>query len=146
MNNVKDTQSFYTTRNVVRRRAIGTHFLYYELCFRNPVKSKSPVPVASMITEKQTTPCISNFLEEFRPVHWSRTIIKSFCSMINKDSYRDLMSRGWRIEETATQADFKKSIIHVCLSHSMHLMRNKCKQMSTCQINVAMHAISLLVN
>ena len=145
MTYVRETLCFFdATGNVVRRSVTGTDFLYYELSFRNPVKGKSPIPVAAMITEKQTTPCISHFLEEFRAaeskcyghdklsqpvqinVDWSMAIIKAFCNVINNETYRDFMSRSWRIVNgTANSAELKKSVIHVCLSHFMHCLKVK---------------------
>ena len=54
------------TGNVVRRGDDGKRFLYYELTVANPISGKMGIPVASMISDDQSLPTVSDWLSSFR--------------------------------------------------------------------------------
>ena len=54
------------TGSIVRKAPSGAKMLYYKLALQHPKKPNMSLPVAMMVTEKQSEPYVTHFLKKFR--------------------------------------------------------------------------------
>ena len=152
------------TGSVTRKSERGARMLYYEMAMAHPKKPNMSLPVAMMVSEKQSEPYVSHFLRQFRhgekslkghsglkqPMQintdWSWVMINSVLNIFNHDTLQEYLSRCWKIlSGQGNEDDFlSKTILHVCLSHHMKLVKHKCQTFNKPMMYFGMYFMSLL--
>ena len=153
------------TGNLVHSLDNKKEFLYYEVVFRNPIEKNAAIPIAGLLTDSQTEPRISDFLQSFRHaekrlfghanlsqprqfnVDISWAIINSILRTFNNENLNDYIHRCWAIVSGKGKAhDLSKSFIHLCLSHVMKAFKRKLMTIYKNNFHFGMYALSLLAN
>ena len=152
------------TGSIVRKTERGAKMLYYEMALAHPKKPNMSLPVAMMVTEKQSEPYVTHFLRQFRhsekslkghssvkqPMQintdWSWVMINSVLEVFNHENLHQYLLRSWKLLNIeGKEEDFSGyTVLHVCLSHHMKLVKHKCQTLSKSMMFFGMYFMSLL--
>lgn len=119
---------------------------FYELVVRNPVKGKSPFPVATYLTCDHTTASVTYFLEAFltdvtrlygqqggmSPImimcDGSMVLMQAISLSCARKGFNDAIDHYYNIASgQGTKADFKILLLDRCLSHIMKNTKDMCR-------------------
>jgi hypothetical protein len=162
----KSTVFWDATGSVVRRSEDGKRFLYYEMALRNPRKGVMGVPVTAMISDNQTLPIVTDWIESFRHAEKkllghsnvcqpkmitsdeSMVFIIAALKCFNLETLTDYLQRCWNIfKGTAMASDvLHKTIVHLCTSHFMHKVKRYCFHHYNTHLKFGMFMVSMLLN
>ncbi len=139
--------------------------LYYEIIFKHPIPGLAAIPVAGMITDCQTEPRIADFFLNFRHaekslfghsnisqplqinVDNSWAIILALLRCFNVETLVEYLNRCYNIVSgNANNCDFKKTIIHICLAHTMKSFKKRLLAVYKSNFSFGMYCLSLMAN
>ena len=139
--------------------------LFYEIIFKHPIPGQAAIPIAGMITDSQTEPCIADFLLNFwqaekslfghsnitRPLQFnidnSWAIILALLRCFNVETLAEYLNRRYNIVSgNANNCDFQKTIIHICLAHTMKSFKKRLLAVYKSNFSFGMYCLSLMAN
>ena len=130
------------TGSVVRKlEKSQDRILYYALSVQHPESHVSPIPLAEMISSKQTNVEISHFLKQWLydvkkvtnsevtpsqvEVDYNWAMLHSVCNSFNKQTLEDYLATSWQVIHTPKSIKPPKTIIHICSAHIMNRLSYK---------------------